>query len=170
MIVINIYTGSCSWRSDQIMHLQYKQTVYMYCIYIDWCFKGKFECQKDIYFKTQPGPVAKNATRSLLAGNWTHDPGSLDQCSTDWGFTEAMLWAWVRVLYIYIGGNAGEVKHLRVSVDNACKCQILSLIYLYTSLALHAPTVYRYNYIYIYIYIYIRGGADPKCLGISMDL
>ena len=32
-------------------------------------FKGNFECQKDIHFKTQPGPVAKNATSRPPAGN-----------------------------------------------------------------------------------------------------
>ena len=36
----------------------------------------------------QPGPVAKNATPRPPAGNWTRDPGSLDQRSTDWA-TEA---------------------------------------------------------------------------------
>ena len=28
----------------------------------DRFFEGKFECQKDIHLKTQPGPVAKNST------------------------------------------------------------------------------------------------------------
>ena len=41
------------------------------------------------HFKTQPGPVAKNATPRLPAGNWTLDTGSLDQRSTDWP-TEAV--------------------------------------------------------------------------------
>ena len=44
---------------------------------------GKFECQKDIHFKIQPGPAAKNATPRPLAGNRTCDPGSLDLCYTD---------------------------------------------------------------------------------------
>ena len=35
------------------------------------------------------GPVAKNATSKPRAGNWTHDPGSLFQCSTGWT-TEAV--------------------------------------------------------------------------------
>ena len=30
---------------------------------------GKFECQKDIHFKTKPRPVAKNATPRPPAGN-----------------------------------------------------------------------------------------------------
>ena len=42
-----------------------------------------------INFKTQPEPVAKNATPRPPAGNRTHDPGSLDQRSTDWT-TEAV--------------------------------------------------------------------------------
>ena len=29
----------------------------------------QFECQEDTHFKTQPGPVAKNATPRPLAGN-----------------------------------------------------------------------------------------------------
>ena len=41
------------------------------------------------FFKTQPGPVAKNATARPPAGDWTRDPGSLDQRSTDWA-TEAV--------------------------------------------------------------------------------
>ena len=45
---------------------------------------GKFEFQKDIHFKTQPGPVAKNATPRPPFGNRTRDPGSLEQRSTDW--------------------------------------------------------------------------------------
>ena len=39
--------------------------------------------QKDIHFKTQTGPVAKNATPRPPAGNRTRDPGSLDRRSTD---------------------------------------------------------------------------------------
>ena len=31
--------------------------------------QGKVECQKDVHFKTQPGPVAKNATPRPPAGN-----------------------------------------------------------------------------------------------------
>ena len=44
---------------------------------------GKFECQKDIHFKTKPRPVAKNATPRPPAGNCPRDPGSLEQRSTD---------------------------------------------------------------------------------------
>ena len=36
---------------------------------IDFLKLGKFECQKDIHFKTQPGLVAKNATPRLPTGN-----------------------------------------------------------------------------------------------------
>ena len=39
-------------------------------------------CQKDIHFKTQPGPVAKNTTPRHPADNLTCDPGSLEQRST----------------------------------------------------------------------------------------
>ena len=39
------------------------------CQQID-CFKvGKFECQKDIHFKTHPGTVAKNAIEKRLASS-----------------------------------------------------------------------------------------------------
>ena len=34
---------------------------------------SKFECREDIHFKTQPGPVAKNATPRPPAGNGTRD-------------------------------------------------------------------------------------------------
>ena len=37
-----------------------------------------------IYFKTQPGPVAKNATLELPAGNWTRDLANLVGCSGHW--------------------------------------------------------------------------------------
>ena len=57
--------------------------IYTRCQQIDVLKQGKFECQKDIRFKTQPGPIAKNATRRPPAGNWSRDPGSLDQRSTD---------------------------------------------------------------------------------------
>ena len=53
-------------------------------------YLGKFECRKDIHFKTQPEPVARNVTPRTPAGNWTCDPGSLDQRSTDWA-TEAVV-------------------------------------------------------------------------------
>ena len=49
--------------------------------------------------------------QGLPAGNWTRDPGSLDQRSTDWA-TEAVavsLGASSVYIYIYYGGNAGEV-------------------------------------------------------------
>ena len=39
---------------------------------------------KSLHFKTQPGPVAKNATPSPPAGNLTREPRSLDQRSTNW--------------------------------------------------------------------------------------
>ena len=44
---------------------------------------GKLERPKDIYFKTQAGPVAKNATPRPPAGNRTRDSGSLEHRSTD---------------------------------------------------------------------------------------
>ena len=59
---------------------------------------GKFECQKDIHFKTQAGPVAKNRTPRPPTGNWTRDPGSLDKLSTDWA-TEAVN---LGASYVYI--------------------------------------------------------------------
>ena len=57
-------------------------------------------------------------------------------------------------MYIFLYSN---LKNL--SVDNECKCQILSLIYPYTSQALHIYNIYIY---YIYIYIYIYTELTPK--------
>ena len=68
------------------------------CQHIDFLkWDSKLKYQKDIHFKTQPGPVAKNATPKPLAG-------SLDQRSTDWA-TEAVAWsmrAYSIYIYIYI--------------------------------------------------------------------
>ena len=50
---------------------------------------GKFECQKDMHFNTQLGPVAKNATPRLSAGNQISANLDLYQRSTDWA-TEAV--------------------------------------------------------------------------------
>ena len=36
----------------------------------------KFECRKDIHYKTQPGPVAKNATPR--PSGWESNPLTLD--------------------------------------------------------------------------------------------
>ena len=48
----------------------------------DRCFLmlAKFECQKDIHFKTQPGAMQ---LQGLRAGNLTRDPESLEQRSAD---------------------------------------------------------------------------------------
>ena len=40
--------------------------IYTRCQQIDFLKQGKFECQKDMHFKTQPGPVAKNALEFTL--------------------------------------------------------------------------------------------------------
>ena len=40
---------------------------------------SKFECQKDIHFKTQPGPVAKNALQVL---RWELNPRPLNSRTT----------------------------------------------------------------------------------------
>ena len=37
---------------------------------------SKFECRKDIHYKTQPGPVAKNATPR--PSDWESNPRPLD--------------------------------------------------------------------------------------------
>ena len=44
--------------------------IYTRCQQIDYLKQDKLECQKDIHFKTQPGPVAKNETPRLPAGNF----------------------------------------------------------------------------------------------------
>ena len=74
--------------------------------------KGKFECQKDIHFNTELGPVAKNATPRPPAGIWIHDPGSLDQRSTDWATEAVAVSLGVSSVYtidIHVGGKTGEV-------------------------------------------------------------
>ena len=69
---------------------------------------SKFECQKDIQFKTQPDPVAKNATSRTPAGNWTRDlwisRPTLYRLSYRSRCGELGC-----EFYIYVGGNAGEV-------------------------------------------------------------
>ena len=74
-------------------------------------------------------------------------------------------------MYIFLYSN---LKNL--SVDNECKCQILSLIYPYTSQALHIYNIYIYiYYIYIYIYIYIyrthtQGYGNSFCSSVGGGL
>ena len=44
------------------------------CLYVNIQVRcTKFECRKDVHFKTQPGPVANNATSRSPDGNWTRD-------------------------------------------------------------------------------------------------
>ena len=56
---------------------------------------------EDIHFKTQPAPVAKNATPRPPAGNQTSDPGSLDQRSTDWATETVAVSLGMSSVYIY---------------------------------------------------------------------
>ena len=54
-------------------------------------------------------------------------------------------------------------------VQNNVNCtEYICLISLHNTFSLLTIYIYTVLYNYIYIYIYIRGGTDPKCLGISM--
>ena len=71
VVVKKRYAGISDNIKDNIWHLH--------------IYTGKFECQKDIHFKTQPRHVAmKNATPSPSSRSWTRVPGSLGERSTDW--------------------------------------------------------------------------------------
>ena len=67
-------TSKTSLKDNLIWHLHWLSTGEKY---------GKFKCHKHIHFKTQHGPVAKNATPRPPDRNRTEKPGSLDQRSTD---------------------------------------------------------------------------------------
>ena len=87
---------------------------------------------RDIHFKTQKGPVAKNATPRPPAGNWTRDPGSLDQRSTDWATEDVAANSVYIYIYIYVRSNAGEVYKV-----------ILKIIYLSFTLVVNADGLFK---------------------------
>ena len=58
--------------SDKVLTIKIRQKDFAdkkECVFSRFLKYGKFEFQKDIHFRTQPGPVAKNATPRPLAGN-----------------------------------------------------------------------------------------------------
>ena len=105
---------------DPIKLALYKQKFKVRC--------SKFECHEDIHFKTQPGPVVKNATPRPPAGNWTH----------------ALLISRPTMLYqLSYRSRCWQLRHEFCIYIYIYTCTCISLIYPYNLPAL--PHIYIYT-------------------------
>ena len=72
---------------------------------------GKFECRKDLHYKTQTGTSCKKCNcKSFLPGIEPASSGLLDQCSTT-GLQKPLPTTWARVQYIFVNEMVMPVKY-----------------------------------------------------------